>query len=103
MKYFLRKTHLKFLLPVVQKYSFNLGCEQYTVPFKHLRLCQFYEFKQILLHRHFRKFFIFLRKYEKTKLILSSRITRMLPRIYLKPRKCYNLLSFQRKMLKQMT
>ena len=29
MKYFLRKTHLKFLLPVVQKYSY-LRCEQYT-------------------------------------------------------------------------
>ena len=29
MKYILRKTHLKFLLPVIQKYSY-LRCEQYT-------------------------------------------------------------------------
>ena len=35
MKYFLRKAHLKFLLPVVQKYSY-LRCEQYTVSFKRL-------------------------------------------------------------------
>ena len=30
MKYFLRKTHLNVLLPVVQKYLY-LRCEQYTV------------------------------------------------------------------------
>ena len=65
----MRKTHSKLLSPVVQKYSYL-----HTAPFKRLQLCQFHEFKQILLHRRSRKHMLRENVKKKRNLLFQARL-----------------------------